>query len=549
MTSDKIFELRAFYSELFESYLILSEDEISASLLDEEFKQRAIGWESFGKHIEYMKNKLESGNLNANRKELIATSLERQQADYEKYLWQPEARMIVGEGDRQALTARRLQLAGGYYYTHEKEAWQQLEAERYVANWEELPQRLIQEIDRKIETLDSRLDGYRSAQPRVVPMLTLAQEEAAFYLRWDEFRNVVNISFSTPEDDAQIIVYNPANPPHEAGGPGLWCPMSLDEQTHKPWLWLGFSQQKRDAIRLGFMQGICTIINISGGDLSEWRALQAEVSPHLYERYFNPITEQTRRTKHYAQGRIGIEKLLKRIYSSGQEIPYHPNFDQAFLTHLDQLPLYEVHGFLTGFCEREDMANPSGYTHLLEMVTHAVQTSALSSQDAVNRAISWLRSAVQAPNESPAGSPDAIEPALLTKGPKSIRRGRNQYTVSELYVFLDAGRREEVAAKVKRVWEELRSDLRSPKDEPAALAALHHLTVWLGIARDDPSSEEWRDAFRREWGVETGNGIGKYQFKNPRTDKYIKAVILAYKLINDNYPLWVRDKELPGRYR
>jgi hypothetical protein len=549
MTSDKIFELHSFYSRLLESYAMLSEDEISASLLDEEFKHKAISWESFGRHISYLANKLEISTLDAERKELVANSLERQQANYEEYEWQPEARMIIGEGDRHALIARRLQLLGGYYYIHEKERWQQSQAEGRVTNWEEIPQGLINEIDKKIHVLDEKRNGTWPALPVIGRQLTPAQEEAAFYLRWDEFRNVVNISFSSPDDDDQIIVYSPANPPLEAGGAGLWCPMSLDGQTHEPWRWLGFRQQKRDAIRMGFMLGICNIINISAGNLADWRARRAEFSPHLYERYFNPITEQTRRTKQYAQGRLRIEKLLKIIYSSGREIAYHPDFDQAFLNHLERLPLYEVNGFLTGFCEREGMGNPSGYTHLLELVTNAVQTSVLSSRDAINRTTSWLRAAVQSPDASPTELYKAAEATAPPHSSKTTRRSRVQYTVADLYASPDAKRREEIAAKVKLVWDKLRLTLRSPADAPTTVAALFQLIDWLGMVRDGISAAEWRDAFQREWQVEISEGIGKYQLKNPKSDKFQNAVRSAFDVIKDSYPMWVKGKDLPSIYR
>ena len=310
MTSDKAIEIHTFYSQLLQSYAILSEDEIRDSVLNEESKHKKISWQSFGQHIQHLRAALALNNLSEDRKEAISFSLARQQEEYDEYLWQPEALKGVSEGDREALIARRLHLTKGYYYTDEKEVWKTIQAEGSLSEWTDAPRNLINEIDRKLWDLDNLLTNPLQGtsrlsfrQPTIVPMLTLEQQERAFMIRWDEFRDVVNISFSSPDDDANIKVYNAAVPPQESSGAGLWCPMITNGFAHEPWLWLGFSQQKRDAIRSGFIQGMCRIINCTVANPIEWRAQSAELSPHLFTRYFNPITEQTYRTKQYAKGR------------------------------------------------------------------------------------------------------------------------------------------------------------------------------------------------------------------------------------------------------
>jgi hypothetical protein len=552
MTSDRAIEIHSFYSQLLKSYSILSEDEIRDSMLNEEFKHKNISWESFGQHIQHLRAALASSDLNEDRKNVISIRLDRQKENYDEYLWQPEVRMIVGEGDRQALTARRLQLTNGYYYVDEKKAWQARQAEGFISDWTNIPKELVKEIDKKIQILDSRLSNSLHAtssssfrQPTVPQALTSQQQESAFYIRWDEFRNVVNISFSTADDDAKIKVYNAANPPQESGGAGLWCPMITNSSAHESWLWLGFSQQKRDAIRLGFMQGICRIMSYFVADPVEWQERRAEFSSHLFKQYFNPITEQTHRTKQYAHGRERIEKLLRTIYDAGRDVPYHPNFDEAFLAHLEQLPLHEVDTFLLGFCEREGLRTPSGYAHLLNLVNNTLQEKGSSSQEKANHALTWLRTAaglnslsIADPTTSPNNSTS-----------NALGRGTAQYSVADLYAFSAASRREDVAKKAKVIWDKLRSELPSPADEPATLAALFQLMDWLGMVREGVSATEWRAAFLREWGVNISVGIAKYQLKKPISGKFRQAVVLAYEAIKATCPPWVNGKDLPGIYR
>ena len=110
MSSDEIFEIQAFYSKLLKGYSILSEDEIRQSLSDEEFRRKKVSWSEFGKHIERMRNSLVASPLSSEQREVVLSSLARQQEDYEMYLGKPEARMIMGEGDRESLVGRRYHL-------------------------------------------------------------------------------------------------------------------------------------------------------------------------------------------------------------------------------------------------------------------------------------------------------------------------------------------------------------------------------------------------------------------------------------------------------
>lgn len=158
MTSDEIFEIQAFYFKLFKGYSILSEDDIRQSLLNEEFRCKKISWNEFGKHIEWMRNSLPASSLSSEKRQVVLSSLARQQEDYEMYFGKPEARMIMGEGDRESLVGRRYNLMMGNYLIDEQRDWKSLEAEGYMQDWRSIPKRIIEEIEKKIKVLNDRLD-------------------------------------------------------------------------------------------------------------------------------------------------------------------------------------------------------------------------------------------------------------------------------------------------------------------------------------------------------------------------------------------------------
>jgi len=371
---------------------------------NEAIEQQNKGWDDFGRHIEYMRAALAGSKLSEERKNAISTRLDRQKEEYEETCYHPEARMIVGKGDKEALVARRAQLANGLYYDDEKESWKEREARGEVKSWQDIPKSLVQEINGKLEFLHSQQNPpYRSPlsstkQARLLSRPTSAQEYKNFIRRCDEFSNIMNISYSTADDDAHITVYNSAGPPQESGLSGLWCPMTTGEQAHTSSLWLEFSQQQRNAIRLGHARGLCKITGGSiasdsmEGELSSWQDARDEIYPALH-RKFKKIEKRAYRANRFALEQIELEKLLLIIYDAGKDVPYHPNFDQAFLAHLEQLPSHGVDAFLVGFCEREGMRTPHGYSHLLDLVTDATQRTALTPRAALDRALDWLRTA------------------------------------------------------------------------------------------------------------------------------------------------------------
>ena len=224
--------------------------------------------------------------------------------------------------------------------------------------------------------------------------LTPEQEKTWFYRRWDEFRNTVEMSYSIPEDDANVTVYDVSGAKSGDGPPGLWCPLQCAGVPFESWQ--DYPQRKREAIRLGFMHGLCEMISMRPpATLANWQYFRPEISkPGIYDRHFNPITERAHRTGNYATGRKEIEELLTTIYGAGQHIPYHPNFEHTFFAHLGQVHLSGLTDFLAGFSKRNGLANCDGYAYLLDLVEDAVETAGLNRPTAIGRARSWLRQAL-----------------------------------------------------------------------------------------------------------------------------------------------------------
>lgn len=275
----------------------------------------------------------------------------------------------------------------------------------------------------------------------VIPVanLTPDQTHAAFDLRWDEVQNIVNISYSTPEDDALITIYNVPEKGHLAGGSGLWCPMQTAGAP--PQKWLDYGARKREAIRLGFARGLCNACRIPNlKTLTEWIDLRDDIISKIFKIEFNGITGEARRTGDFAKGQAEIEKILKIIYEAGQYIPYHPNFENTFSAYLEHVPLSGMNDFLAGFSERNGLATSEGYAYLLDLVTDAVETAGLSRRTSVDRARSWLGQALDTqatpatpqpgsttldtpapPNTEPGGYPWAVIDALAERIELRIR--------------------------------------------------------------------------------------------------------------------------------
>ena len=432
MTSEKALEIRAFYSGLLEAYAFLSDEQIGVAMRNEAIEQKKKSWDDFGRHTEYMRAALAGSKLSEERKSAISTRLDVQKEEYEETYYQPEARGIVGKGDKEALVARRAQLANGLYYDDEKISWKECEARGEVKSWRDIPKRLVQKIDRELEVLPSQQNPPYSSpfsstkQARLRSRLTPAQEYKNFTHRCDEFSNLLNISYSTANDDEHITVYNSADPPQESGLSGLWCPMTTGEQAHTSSLWLEFSQQERNAIRLGHARGLCRITGGSiasdsmDGELSLWRDAHDEIFPTL-SRKFKEIEKRAYRTRQFALEQIELEKLLQIIYDAGKDVPHHPDFGQDFLAQLEQLPLDEVDAFLERFCDRKGIGTPHGYSYLLDLITDATQRNTLTSRAAVSRALGWLHTAILHVNTEPSSqSAPPFAQAVSTPPPCSL---------------------------------------------------------------------------------------------------------------------------------
>lgn len=233
----------------------------------------------------------------------------------------------------------------------------------------------------------------------VVPgvLLTPEQENTAFHRRWDEFRNVVNISYSTPEDDATVTVYDVSGAGPGDGPPGLWCPLRCAGVPLESWQ--DYPEGKREAIRRGFMHGLCNMIKMTPpATLADWQYFRPEIcKPVIYDRYFNPLNEQAHRTGDYATGRREIEKWLTTIYAAGVQIPFHPNFENELTAHLGRVPLTGVDAFLAGFAQRKGLATPEGYTYLLNVAIPLAEAPEAGRRTVMERVVSWLRLALDTP--------------------------------------------------------------------------------------------------------------------------------------------------------
>ena len=226
----------------------------------------------------------------------------------------------------------------------------------------------------------------------VVPGVSLTPEEenTVFHRFWDEFNNIKDISYSTPEDDATVTVYDVLGAGAGNGPPGLWCPMQCAGRPLESWQ--DYSEDKREAIRRGFMHGLCNMIGMTPpATLADWQYFRPEIcKPVIYDRYFNPLNEQAHRTGDFATGRREIEKWLAIIYAAGVQIPFHPNFQNELTAYLGRVPLTDVDAFLAGFSQRNGLATPKGYTYLLNVAIPLAEAPEAGRRTVMERVVSWL---------------------------------------------------------------------------------------------------------------------------------------------------------------
>ena len=328
-----------------------------------------------------------------------------------------------------------------------------------------------------------------------------------YYWRWDEFRNVVNMSYSTPDDDDTITVYDVSEKGDLAWNNALWCPLQCAGMPFEAWQ--HYSERKQDAIRMGFMRGLCEMIDKKPPQtLAEWRDLRPETrKPVIYDRYFNPITEEACRTRDYAKGQAEIEGLLKTIYAAGVELPYHPNFEIEFTAHVHRVPLSGLTAFLDGFSRRKGLANSEGYAYLLDVVTDATITVGPDRPEVVSRTMAWLRAAL--------GATEPLPPRLAPP--------------------LSKKRLKEDAQLVKIKLEELEALFLSvvAADDAmgtwaAAITALRATDCLLG---SDPAVHRWAQNKIAPWGLvpsrQTLNNMHEQKEANQFKDRHQRRVFAA----------------------
>lgn len=388
------------YLKLLKAYKLQLAEDVHKSLREEADNHIKISWESFGNHLTRMRNYLLDSSLNEDRKEYILQILDLQQGRYLTFLDKPETRALIVEGDRRDLRDRRTQLLSGFAYGREEARLQELED----SVWETYVEKAVKEINRRLDILDTQ--PHKTTWPKqpiphvsaqspadLAPAYTAAQAHHMLRWRQTEFRNIVNISFSTPDDDALVTVYDSANLLAAADGYGLWCPVMTDGRPFETWL--SFTPKRREAIRMGFMRGLSNYIEhpMSEADgLAVWLEKRPEIQHRIFTR-FNRITDKAHSTGDSFEGWKSIDALLQTIYDCGQHIPYHPNFEKAFLEHLGQVALHEMDDFLAGLCQNKRISTPSDYEYLLSLVTNALRTVLITSHEAIDRALIWLRDA------------------------------------------------------------------------------------------------------------------------------------------------------------
>ena len=170
------------------------------------------------------------------------------------------------------------------------------------------------------------------------------EEQLAFADRITEFWDVVEMSFSSSEQDRFITTYKSFAPPKVLNRNWLWCPVV--EPTRALGKWMEFSPRVREAIRLAFRRGVASQTDFCRYErLEEWMEVKSGIMATV-PFTLNLISEEAKTTRQFALAQKRIEFILSAIYEQAEDIPYHPFFNRRFTEQLAAKEVSEVDGFL-----------------------------------------------------------------------------------------------------------------------------------------------------------------------------------------------------------
>jgi hypothetical protein len=225
------------------------------------------------------------------------------------------------------------------------------------------------------------------------------EQITTFEDRLQEFWDVVNMSFTSPEDDSVVHTYPSFSIPKPLNRWGFWCPITEKQQELAAWL--DYSNPVREAIRRGFRRGIGKLTDYYGlPTLENWLEFKSGLLQTM-PIHLELIKGEAKRTKQYALAQARIELLLNDIYKEGKHVAYHPDFDRAMTAKLAQLPLHRISDFLLGVCQRNELNNPIGYDYLTDLITEVAEDAWLNSPAKVDRARTCLETMRKSITNSP----------------------------------------------------------------------------------------------------------------------------------------------------
>lgn len=418
-----IIELAPQYAKLFEPLSEMHPDGITCFLFENACKiWNNRPWHEFGAFLNQIEAYSTTCQLSPERDGAIAAFLSKQKAVYLRGLYIVESRPCLNEWHKDDLIDCYEELKEGRSRSEfgRPEISGPVRTSPNIASILNEPVIVPREYhDARLKEVSRRLRilaTHRAAGLAVleVPTLTIPlpaigtadlppeRESKAFFLRLVELQDIIAMSYSTPDDDGSIKLYNYSRwnqaEPRDAI---LWCPMN--ETSGTSMVWLRIPLQQREAIRLGFMHGLCKMIQVNLAEqLIDWRRMRLEVTQLINERILQPISKETERTGDYAKGKALVEEHLSIIYGEGQHLPYHQDFENTFINAIKLQPLNELDGFLDAFSERKNLTTALGYTYLLDIVTNTTDDVRFERPALIARATSWLSRATL-PASAPKG--------------------------------------------------------------------------------------------------------------------------------------------------
>lgn len=315
------------------------------------------------------------------------------------------------------------------------------------------------------------------------------QTKELFEERVQEFWDIINMSFSSPSDDDWVTTYASLSMPKVLNRRGYWCPIAEPQQALANWS--DYSPPAREAIRRGFRRGVGRLTDFWDAETHEKWLLCKPGLMEITPPNLQLIRMEAERTGQYAIAQARIELCLRDIYSEAKFIPYHPDYDKAFIAKLGALSLHRIDSFLEETCQRDGLKHADNQQYLADLITEVAETAWLTYPSKVERARTWHTTHFLGIKAEEKAEEDAlIDWILIESIAESVGlRSNGRFSPASKYVAVAGAGFIDAMQEAKK--------LPSVGFRKLCVAFTNHYGIRIGADRQSGTRMQWKDKTSR----------------------------------------------------